>query len=55
MTDFIMYLLRHFCSNRVEFFYNTQETQTQKNDVAMATIYSFLYMGCTLAPPEEYD
>jgi len=24
-------------------------------DVAMATIYGFLYMGCTLAPPGEYD
>jgi len=26
-------------------------------DVAMATIFGFLYMGmgCTLAPPEEYD
>jgi len=24
-------------------------------DVAMATIFDFLYMGCTLAPPEEYD
>jgi len=29
-TDFKMYLLRKFWSNRVEFFYNTQETQTQK-------------------------
>jgi len=25
-----MYLLRQFSSNRVKFFYNTQETQTQK-------------------------
>ena len=24
-------------------------------DVAMATIFGFLRMGCTLAPPEEYD
>ena len=32
MANFRMYLLRQFCSNRVEFFYNTQETQTQKND-----------------------
>ena len=24
-------------------------------DVAMATIFGFLYMGWTLAPPEEYD
>jgi len=25
-------------------------------DVAMVTtIFGFLYMGCTLAPPEEYD
>ena len=24
-------------------------------DVAMATIFGFLHMGCTLAPPEEYD
>ena len=24
-------------------------------DVAMATIFGFLYMGCRLAPPEEYD
>jgi len=24
-------------------------------DVAMATIFAFLYMGCTLASPEEYD
>jgi len=23
-------------------------------DVAMATIFGFLYMGCTLAPPKEY-
>jgi len=33
MANFKMYLLRQFCSNRVEnFFYNIQETQTQKND-----------------------
>jgi len=25
------------------------------SDVAMATIFGFLYIGCTLAPPEEYD
>jgi len=24
-------------------------------DVAMATIFGFLYMRCILAPPEEYD
>jgi len=30
-ANFKIYLLRQFCSNRVEFFYNTQETQTQKN------------------------
>jgi len=24
-------------------------------DVAMSTIFGFLYIGCTLAPPEEYD
>jgi len=24
-------------------------------DVAMATIFGFLYMGCTLVSPEEYD
>jgi len=24
-------------------------------DVAIATIFGFLYMGFTLAPPEEYD
>jgi len=24
-------------------------------DVAMATIFGFVYIGCTLAPPEEYD
>jgi len=24
-------------------------------DVAMATVFGFLYMGCTLAPPEEYN
>ena len=24
-------------------------------EVAMATIFGFLYLGCTLAPPEEYD
>jgi len=24
-------------------------------DVTMAAIFGFLYMGCTLAPPEEYD
>jgi len=29
-ANFKIYLLRQFCSNRVEFFYNTQETQTQK-------------------------
>jgi len=29
-ADFKMYLIRQFCSSRVEFFYNTQETQTQK-------------------------
>ena len=29
-ADFKIYLLRQFCSNRVKFFYNTQETQTQK-------------------------
>jgi len=27
----------------------------QLRDVAMATIFVFLYMGCTLAPPGEYD
>jgi len=25
------------------------------NDVTMATIFGFLYIGCTLAPPGEYD
>jgi len=29
-ADFKMYLLHHFCSNQVEFFYNKQEIQTQK-------------------------
>ena len=24
-------------------------------DDAMATIFGFLYIGCTLAPPEEHD
>jgi len=24
-------------------------------DVAMATIFGFLYKGCKMAPPEEYD
>ena len=24
-------------------------------DGDMATVFGFLYMGCTLAPPEEYD
>jgi len=24
-------------------------------DVAMATVFGFLYIGCTLAPPGEYD
>ena len=24
-------------------------------DVSMATIFGFLYMGCILASPEEYD
>ena len=28
--NFKIYLLRQFCSNRVEFFYSTQETQPQK-------------------------
>ena len=32
LANFKMYLLRQFCSNRVKFFYNTQETQMQKND-----------------------
>jgi len=27
----------------------------QLRDVAMAAIFVFLYMGCTLAPPGEYD
>jgi len=31
-ADFKMYRLRQFCSNRVDFLYNTQETQTQKMD-----------------------
>jgi len=30
-ADFKMYLLHYFCSNLVDFFYNTQETQMQKN------------------------
>ena len=30
MANFKMYLLCQFCSNRVEFFYNKQKTQTQK-------------------------
>ena len=30
MTNFKMYLLRQFCSNRVEFFYTTQKTPVQK-------------------------
>jgi len=29
-ANFKMYLLRQFCSNRVEFFCNTHKTQTQK-------------------------
>jgi len=29
-ADFKMYVLCQFCSNWVKFFYNTQETQTQK-------------------------
>ena len=29
-ANFKIYLLRQFCSNRVKFCYNTQETQTQK-------------------------
>jgi len=28
---------------------------TQPRDVAMATIFVFLYMGHTLVPPGEYD
>jgi len=27
----------------------------QQRDVAMATIFVFLYVWCTLAPPGEYD
>ena len=27
----------------------------QLRDVAMATIFVFLYIRCTLAPPGEYD
>ena len=30
-SNFKIYLLRQFCTNRVELFYNTQETQTEKN------------------------
>ena len=29
-ANFKIYLIRQFCSNRVEFFYNTQEKETQK-------------------------
>jgi len=32
MANFKIYLLHQFCSNRVDFLYNTQETQMQKND-----------------------
>jgi len=28
---------------------------SKERNVAMATIIGFLYMGCTLVPPEEYD
>jgi len=31
-ANFKIYLLRQFCSDWVQIFYNTQETQTQKND-----------------------
>jgi len=35
---------------------NTDIADTQHlRDVAMAAIFGFLYMGCTLAPPGEYD
>ena len=27
----------------------------QLRDVAMATVFGFLYTGCTWAPPGEYD
>jgi len=27
----------------------------QLSDIAMATIFVFLYIGCTLAPPGECD
>jgi len=27
----------------------------QLTDIAMATIFAFLYMGCTLGPPGKYD
>jgi len=27
----------------------------QLRDIAMPTIFVFLYMGCTLAPPGEYN
>jgi len=30
VANFKIYLLHQFCSNRVNFFYITQETQTQK-------------------------
>jgi len=30
-------------------------TGTSLSCVAMATIFGFLYMGCTLAPPGKYD
>ena len=37
------------------YWMKTQPISRFLSDVAMATIFGFLYMGCTLAPPEEYD
>jgi len=32
-----------------------QHTRDQKTDVTIANIFGFLYMGCTFAPPGEYN
>ena len=40
-ANFKIYLLHQFCSNRVHFFYNAQDTQTQKNDWSRILKFEF--------------
>ena len=41
--------------SRDEFSGSSYPMKTAYFEVAMATIVWLLYMGCTLAPPGEYD